>query len=166
MRNAQRRAGVLISLARPAYFIFLITVALQGQHVSFKPVTVCEILKNPSQFNGKAIAVLGRLSSRSGVRSIDEEPCGALKLFGDPRSAPHLSGGFAVDDHTVKEKLKAIRVRTKLASFRFGTPDYDRWAIVYGRVKIASAAEPAKKDSGELIYAGDGDVILLADDYQ
>ena len=132
---------------------------------------MCEILKNPAQFDGKATAVLGRLSSRAGLRSIGEESCGAapagspaLKLSYSTGSAPHLTGGFAVDDHAVKEKLKTIRVRTKLASFRFGTPDYDRWAIVYGRVKIA--VEPAKKDSGELVYAGDGDVILLADDYQ
>ena len=162
-------------MTQPVYFIFLIaSIALPAQHVPLKPVTVCEILKNPAQFDGKATAILGRLSSRAGIRSIGEESCGAapdtpeaaLKLFYDSRSAPHLSDGFAVDDHAVKEELKAIRVRTKLASFRFGTPDYDRWAIVYGRVKIASVAEPAKKDSGELIYAGDGDVILLADDYQ
>ena len=162
-------------MTQPVYFIFLIaSVALPAQHVPLKPVTVCEILKTPAQFDGKAIAVLGRLSSRAGIRSIGEESCGTsldasrpvLKLSYDSRSAPHLSGGFAVDDHTVKEELKAIRVHTKLASFRFGTPDYDRWAIVYGRVKIATPAGPAKKDSGKLVYAGDGDVILLADDYQ
>ena len=50
-----------------------------------------------------------------------------------------------------------MQEHTKLHTFRFGTSDYDRWAVVYGRVESDKAKTPAVR----LVYRGDGVVLFL-----
>ncbi|MGH9667337.1 MAG: hypothetical protein ACRD9L_23180 [Bryobacteraceae bacterium] len=56
-----------------------------------------------------------------------------------------------VDTRTVYRKLQQIERRTALAKIRFGSPEYDRWAVVYGRVEpsreFTSSPPPDKADS-------------------
>ena len=66
-----------------------------------------------------------------------------------------------LDSAAVAKLIKAIQQRTALAKFRFGTPDFDRWAVVYGLV------EPGKRpeDGPQLLCAGDSVVMFLVDRY-
>ena len=48
--------------------------------------------------------------------------------------------------------------KTALGKFRFGTPEYDRWAVVYGRVV---ARKDDKKAAADLVFRGDGVIVFL-----
>ena len=51
-----------------------------------------------------------------------------------------------------------LRVSRK---FKFGTPEYDRWAVVYGRV-VAHKGD--KKAAADLVFRGDGVILFLTTD--
>jgi hypothetical protein len=61
----------------------------------------------------------------------------------------------------MSEKLTLLRRATKLALFPFGTPDYDRWAVVYGSLRFREGAAAANKAAADLLYAGDGYVLII-----
>jgi hypothetical protein len=66
----------------------------------------------------------------------------------------------------MSEKLTLLRRATKLALFPFGTPDYDRWAVVYGSLRFREGAASgdaaaANKAAADLLYAGDGYVLII-----
>jgi len=133
------------------------------------PITVCEALKDLPAQDGKVVAVLGRFSFRREGRTINEESCGpksapgepdppnTIRLTDDSKSGPKPPEVFALDAATVTRKLKAVQEHTTLRTFRFGTPDYDRWAVVYGRVE----ADKSKAGNARLIYRGDGVILFL-----
>jgi hypothetical protein len=66
-----------------------------------------------------------------------------------------------LDGVTLQRKLALIQQHTSLGKFRFGTPDYDRWAVVYGRVE-ARKAEAARQAPANLVFRGSGVVVFLA----
>jgi hypothetical protein len=78
-------------------------------------------------------------------------------LTDDSKSGPRPPEVFAVDGAALSRKLKAVQERTSLRTFRFGTPDYDRWAVVYGRIE----ADTGKAGSARLVYRGDGVILFL-----
>jgi hypothetical protein len=133
------------------------------------PLTVCEVLKDLPAEDGKVVPVLGRFSFRRDGRSINEESCGpknaaaetdppnTIRLTDDSKTGPKPPEVFALDGAAVSRKLKAVQEHTRLRTFRFGTPDYDRWAVVYGRIE----ADKSKAGSASLIYRGDGVVLFL-----
>ena len=55
----------------------------------------------------------------------------------------------------LNKKFAELTHRTSLGKFRFGTPEYDRWAVVYGRV-VARKGDAAKKAPADLVFRGDG----------
>src|SRR5262249_26545345 len=122
---------------------------------ALEPLTVCEVLKDIPTHDGKTVAVLGRFSFRREGRTLNEESCGtnadpggppppnAVRLTDDSKSGPKPPDVFALDASALNRKLKAIQEHTKLRSFRFGTADYDRWAVVYGRIESDKAKPPA-----------------------
>jgi hypothetical protein len=128
------------------------------------------VLKDMPTNEGKTMAVLGRFSFRSDGRTLNEESCGAnpesggtpppnvIRLTDDSKSAPKPPEVFALDANTTERKLKAIQEHTKLHTFRFGTADYDRWAVVYGRIEL----DKAKPAAPRLVYRGDGVILFLA----
>ena len=59
-----------------------------------------------------------------------------------------------------KLKLTEITRRTALGKFRFGTPGYDRWAVIYGRVE-ARKGEDAKKAPANLVIRGASVILFL-----
>ena len=137
------------------------------------PSTVCEVLSDFPAYAGKPVAIVGRFSLRQQGRSIAEDDCAYLppkskpagpstiKLQFDRQSAPRLQTGFEVDSVSLRDKAALIREHTKLRAFSFGTPDYDRWAVVYGTVELKFPPSPTAKPEPVLVYAGDGYVIFL-----
>jgi hypothetical protein len=130
------------------------------------PVTVCEILSNEAAYEGKEVAVLGRYSFRRDGRWIGEQACGtgtaisALWLTENSEGGPKPPGNFELDGSALNRKFAEMLKHTQLGKFRFGTADYDRWAVVYGRVELRKS-EDAKKPPAELVFRGSGVVIFL-----
>jgi hypothetical protein len=134
-----------------------------------EPLTVCEVLKDIPAYDGKAVAVLGRFSFRRDGRTLNEETCGAapesgaptvpnsIRLADDVKTAPKPPEVFALDAAALNRKLKTMQEHTRLHTFRFGTSDYDRWAVVYGRIE----SDKAKPSGARLVYRGDGVVLFL-----
>jgi hypothetical protein len=130
------------------------------------PQTVCEITRNlPAQI-GKTIAVLGRYSFRSTGRWLAEDACEnnqpgvELSMIEDLKDAPKPPDQLILDSASLKKKFLDIQSRSKLGNFRFGTSDYDRWAVVYGRVEAAKGNE-ARKSAGVLVFRGSSVIIVI-----
>jgi hypothetical protein len=133
------------------------------------PVTVCEVLGNLSALEGKDVAVLGRYSFRKDGRWIAEQACESpsitvpvLWLSEDGNTGPKPPGNFELDAAALNRKFAAVLKQTSLGKFKFGTPDYDRWAVVYGRV-VAHKGDD-KKASADLVFRGSGVVIFLTNE--
>jgi hypothetical protein len=131
------------------------------------PVGVCDVLRDLPGMEGKEVAVVGRYSFRADGRWMSEQACDApaatppeLWLQEDAREAPKPPGQFEIDNLALRRKLAEISRHTSLGKFRFGTPDYDRWAVVYGRVS-ARKGEDSKKAPANLLFRGSGVVIFL-----
>jgi len=131
------------------------------------PVSVCEVVRELAAMEGKTVAVLGRYSFRSMGRWIGEQACEApgtdapqLWLVEDPKEAPKLPDPFELDAVLMHKKFTEIARRTSLGKFRFGTPDYDRWAVVYGRVE-ARKGDDAKKAPANLVIRGSGAIVFV-----
>jgi hypothetical protein len=131
------------------------------------PLTVCEIVRDLAQYQDKPVAVLGRYSFRQNGRWLAEQACedqrtsGAmLWLVEDSKDGPKPPNDFELNRLALERKWAEVRKRTSLAKFRFGTPDYDRWAVVYGRVETRSG-DAAKAAPADLVFRGDGVVVFL-----
>ena len=131
------------------------------------PLTVCEVMRGLAEQEGKALAILGRYSFRSNGRSLEEQACDPaatvppqLRLVEDRNDAPKPPDSYELDAAELRRKLADIQKRTSLAKFRFGSPEYDRWAVVFGRVEAAKG-EDAQKMPANLAFRGDGAVIFL-----
>jgi hypothetical protein len=140
-----------------------------------EPVRVCDVLADPTAFRGKAVAVVGRYSYRQQGRYLSEEACESAPGVASPRSvrlaedsaaAPRLPEGFDIDPAAAARKLRETRKATALGKFRFGSLDYDRWAIVWGRVEpsegTAAARSPLEPAAMRLVYRGDGVIFFIA----
>jgi hypothetical protein len=152
--------------------------AFAAEEPAIVPITVCEILRDPAAYDGKSIAVLGRYSFReSGGRWLGEQNCGpgsavavpVLWLMENAKDAPKPPDSFTLDGIELHRKWVAMQQRTSLGKFRFGTSDYDRWAVVYGKLQTRKAGagdpgEPAERRSApaDLIFRGDGTIVFLA----
>jgi len=130
------------------------------------PLTVCEVLRDLPAEEGKPAAVLGRYSFRQNGRWIGEQDCTPalteppqLMLVEDS-AAPRPPDSYELDAIALDRKFIELRRRTTLGKFRFGTPDYDRWAVVYGRIE-SRKGEDAKKAPANLVFRGSGVVIFL-----
>jgi hypothetical protein len=131
------------------------------------PFTPCEILRDLPAHEGKDIAVLGRYSYREKGRWIDEQSCTPptpvppiLLLVEDANDGPKPPANFQLDGPLLEKKWTDVQRRTELGKFRFGTPDYDRWAVIWGRIQ-SRKGEDAKKAAANLIYRGSGVIFNL-----
>jgi hypothetical protein len=154
-----------------ALLLLLSLTALMHAQVPLEPVTVCELLADLPAHEGKDVAVLGRYSFRKDGRWIGEESCPAataslpvLWLTEDAEGAPKPPGTFELDATTINRKFPEMTKRTKLGKFRFGTPDYDRWAVVYGRITLRHG-EAAAKAPADLVFRGSGVVVFLTTEH-
>jgi len=155
------------------------------------PVTVCEILADVPSHEGKEIAVLGRYSFRRDGRWIGEESCSmtpigpatttsaktapaitvsatatlnSLWLTEDADGGPKPPNNFELDASVLNRKFADLIKRTALGKFRFGTSDYDRWAVVYGRI-VPRKREDGRKFAADLVFRGSGVVIFLTTEH-
>jgi hypothetical protein len=152
-----------------------------------QPVTVCEVLKDLGSYDGKVVAVVGRFSYRQTGRWLGEQKCDLKPPSGDrewpdklrvvynPASGPKPPPVWAVDGTLLGLKLRKVKQGTTLGKFRFGSPDYDIWAVVYGRIETdkqtvqTAEGERRNTDSAEsspaqLVCHGDAVVVFLSDD--
>jgi len=157
---------------RFAYLPVLLCALALAADPPLVPLTVCEVLHDLASNEGKTVAVLGRYSFRENGRWMGEQVCDAgspgpggapplLWLVEDSSEGPKPPGDFELDGVTLQRKLALIQQHTSLGKFRFGTPDYDRWAVVYGRVE-ARKAEAARQAPANLVFRGSGVVVFLA----
>ena len=116
-----------------------------------EPLTVCEIVRDLAAQEGKSVAVLGRYSFRTTGRWVGEDACEPatqtppqLILVEDSKDGPKPPDNYSLDGAAVRRKFAAIERHTSLGKFRFGTPDYDRWAVVYGRVEARKPDDTKK----------------------
>ena len=124
-------------------------------------LSVCEVQTNVAAWEGKPIAIAGRYSLRGRAIWLGQEHCPGesatkMRLVLDDARAPHLPDQAVMDEHAAEQKLKQIRATTTLGKFHFGSPDYDRWAIVFGMVERS-------KDGLLLVFRGDGVVFFYAE---
>jgi hypothetical protein len=156
---------------------------------ALQPVTVCEVLHDLSAYDGKVVAMVGRFSFRQSGRWLGEQNCGQKLSIGgeewpnsfwvayDPVSAPKPPTVLAVDAELLAQKLRTVKAATALTKFRFGSTDYDNWAVVYGRVEtrkelVTVTAGGARRNGfgyGEssparLVCHGDAVVVFLNED--
>jgi hypothetical protein len=170
-------------------FLIFVCPLIEGAEPSVQPVTVCEVMQNLSGYDGKVVAVVGRYSSRTTGRWLGEQKCGqklvigdqqwpnALWLAYDPASAPQPPAVLAVDATVLAQKLRTVKLGTLLTKLRFGSSDYDNWAVVYGRVEtrkdlVTVTASGTRKNGfgygasspARLVFHGDAVVIFLNED--
>lgn len=134
------------------------------------PVSVCEVVRDMVTYEGKNIAVLGRYSFRSNGRWVGEQACvpatdsaPMFHLVESSSDAPRPPDNFDLDGVVLQRKWSEMQRHTSLGKFRFGNPDYDRWAVVYGRV-MKRNGEDAKKIPADLLFRGSGVVMFLNSD--
>jgi hypothetical protein len=134
-----------------------------------EPVSVCEVVRDLPAMEGRSIAIVGRYSFRDSGIVLAEQSCeppaaapAQLRLREDTRDGPKPSGNLEIDGATLRRKLAELRKRTTLAKFRFGSTDYDRWAVVYGRVETSKSAG-TNSAPAILVFRGDGVVIFLTE---
>ena len=170
-------------------FLTFVCPPIEGAEPALQPVTVCEVLQDLPAYDGKVAAVVGRFSSRQTGRWLGEQKCSRKLVTGDqewpnafwvvydPADAPKPPAVLAVDAPLLAQKLRAVKIGTSLTKLRFGSPDYDNWAVVYGRVEtrkdlVTVTASGTRKNGfgyGEssparLVCHGDAMVIFLNDD--
>jgi len=131
----------------------------EPQAPPLKPFTVCEILANPQQFDGKNVVVLGRSDDSEG-RFVFDDYCEAKPETGEhPRidllfcfctSAPDPpSGSLNLDNMVLNEKLAAIRKKVRTHTMRAFVKDrkmewrqQDQFIAAFGLLEVI----PAKPD--------------------
>ena len=145
--------------------LILVSAGLCGEP-PLVPLTACEVMHDLPALDGKPAAVLGRYSFRQTGRWIGEQECtpaGADQpqiLLVEDSAAPRPPDSYELDAAAVDRKFADVRRHTTLGKFRFGSPEYDRWAVVYGRIE-SRKGEDAKKAPANLVFRGSGVVIFL-----
>lgn len=160
----------LVMCFRALILVYALSLPLRAAN-PFTPVTVCEVLSNLAAHEGKDLAVLGRYSFRKDGLWISQQACGTetptppvLWLVEDSSAAPKPPDDFELDAAALNRKFAEMLKHTALGKFRFGTPDYDRWAVVYGRLALRKGNDAAKAPA-DLVFRGSGVVIFLTTEH-
>ena len=115
-------------------------IAADATSAAPDPVTVCELLSHADSLADKPVLVVGRYSFREYGRFLSEKDC-VLRIVLDAKNGPLPPDGFSVDAAAANRKLAIVRKSTALGTFRFGSSDYDRWALIYGRVEAGASPQ-------------------------
>jgi hypothetical protein len=167
----------------------LVCPLVEGAEPALQPVTVCEVLQDLAAYDGKVAAVVGRFSYRQAGRWLGEQKCDHKFVTGDqewpnafwvtydPQDAPKPPAVLAVNSLQLAQKLHAVKLGTSLTNLRFGSGDYDSWALVYGRIEtrkdLVTATTNGTRKNGfgygesspaRLVCHGDAVVVFLNDD--
>jgi hypothetical protein len=155
------------AIGRSIYLALLLAAFAIAADPPIPPVTVCEVLADLPAHEGKDVAVLGRYSFRRDGRWIGEQSCEpatavppVLWLTEDAIDGPKPPANLEFDVAVLNKKFAGLTRHTSLGKFRFGNPEYDRWAVVWGRV-VSRKGDPAKKAPADLVFRGDGVIVFL-----
>ena len=167
LRTMSLRAQGTIAIGRYISLTLLLAAFALAADPPIPPVTVCEILADLPAHEGRELAVLGRFSFRRDGRWIGEQSCDpaittspVLWLTEESSAAPKPPANFEFDVAVLNKKFAALIRHTALGKFRFGNPEYDRWAVVYGRV-VSRQGDPARKAPADLVFRGNGVIVFL-----
>jgi hypothetical protein len=148
----------------------LLSAGTRAAEAPIAPLSVCEVLHDLAAHEGKNVAVLGRYSFRTNGRWIGEQACTPavdtppqLWLVENTIEAPKPPDDFEIDGVTLRRKFTELAKHTTLGKFRFGTPDYDRWAVIYGRLEVRKGEDP-RKASASLVIRGNGVIVFVTPD--
>lgn len=117
-------------------------------------LTVCELAERLQAQDTEPFAVVGRFSFREHGHYLSESACprgpdGAapvvFEIVYDGKTGPVPPARLGFGQALVESKLASVQAKTRLAEFRFGAAEYDRWALVFGRI----GPPPAQKEKGE-----------------
>ena len=78
----------------------------------------------------------------------------------DRADGPKPPDSYEFDAADLRRKLADIEKRTSLGKFRFGSLEYDRWAVVFGRVDAPKGPD-AGKTPPSLTFRGDGVIVFV-----
>ena len=170
LRNMSPRVQGNAAFGRCISLALFVAAFAMAADPPIPPVTVCEILADLPAHEGKDVAVLGRYSFRRDGRWISEQSCDPvttvspmLWLTEDSAAGPKPPASFEFDVAVLNKKFAGLTRRTALGKFRFGNPEYDRWAVVYGRV-VTRKGDAAQKAPADLVFRGNGVIVFLTTD--
>jgi hypothetical protein len=152
-------------ILRVTYISLAMGTGAWGADGTLVPLSVCEIVHDLPALDGKVVAAIGRYSFRSDGRSMNEQTCETageqpeLWLIEDVKDGPRPPEHLNLDSVALKKKFADVQRRSALGKFKFGTSDYDRWAIVYGRVERRT--EDTKKAPANLVFRGSSVIIVI-----
>jgi hypothetical protein len=163
----QGKIGFLRLILRLGSVALLAGSVLSPAERGIVPVSVCDLLRDLPSYDGQTVAVVGRYSYRTNSRWIAQQSCqpapdrpASLWVVENLNDAPKAPDVFQFDAAELDKKLLEVQQRTPLGKFRFGTPDYDRWAVVYGRVELRKG-DDAKEFAANLVIRGNAMIIFL-----
>lgn len=131
-----------------------------------RPLTLCEVLAKLGSFQGKAVAVLGRLDVTNEGKTLRQLGCqnaggGDSSLHQvrviETTDAPQPPmGRLYLNEKSVREKLAMVKGSTNLDYVRPAPPlkVFRSWAVVYGRVQ--SARDSGGEAAVTLVSSGNG----------
>ena len=180
----RNKKNVLLSVP-----VLVFSNATLPAQVAKKPVTVCEVLENPSVYAGKSVLIIGRLSSNLiDGEWLSQNGCGNKTQPGDPNwpyaiflgcdersKRPAPVGKLSLDPAVLEVKLNQLRKSAPLdftdiivqlpsgKEFK-KVRQKESWAAVYGRVKLAQGGNRggfgAVRAKAELCKAEGGTVYF------
>lgn len=164
----QGNAGICRKVV-PALAVFVLAGATTfSADPPISPITVCEVLRDIPAHEGKNVAVVGRYSFRETGRWVGEQVCEPavtvpplLWLQEDSKDGPRPPGNYELDGVAMNRKFAEVQRHTALGKFRFGSSDYDRWVVIYGRVESRKGDE-TKKAAANLVFRGSGVIVFLS----
>lgn len=175
--------GFLTSAAMRLAICILVTAVLPGTPLRAEEIPsgpapvmrVCDLLQDTAARSGKVLAVVGRFSFREYGRFMSEAACEtadgapvALEVVYDANTGPTPAAGSALDRTAVETQLNRVKVKTQLKQFRFGSEEYDRWAVVYARFEVQKHGDVKtdkefKSTAGRLVCRSSSMVIPIVD---
>ena len=131
------------------------------------PMSVCDLMRELPSRDGHTVALVGRYSYRSSGRWVAEQGCPAgstappsLWVVENPDEAPKAPDVFEFIATELDKKLAEVQAHTALGKFRFGVADFDRWAVIYGKVELRKG-DDAKQYAANLIIRSNAMIIFL-----
>ena len=163
----QGEIRVLRVLLRGGFAALLASAALSPADRGIVPVSVCGLLRDLPAHEGQPVAVVGRYSYRTNAHWLDQQGCQpapdlppALWVVENLNDGPKAPSVFEFDAVELDRRLNEVQQHTPLGRFRFGSTDYDRWAVVYGRVE-SRKSEDTTKFGANLVIRGNAMIIFL-----
>lgn len=143
------------------------------------PVRVSEAVRELDKLSGKMVAIIGRFSFRETGRYLSERPCEGgqggdervIRVTFETAARSASITRVEFDGGAVRRELATVKRCNTLKKIRYGSTEYERWAMVYGRLeqprKSEEAAPPPDKEfpnvAASVFCGGDAAIVSLVD---